>query len=178
MSTDTGRVIVISGGICSGKSAVARCLSEKLNCPVGSFGMAVRSIATSRGIEHKRSNLQTLGKQLVESTPEELCQVMLELASWTQSTDLIVEGMRHTHVMDLLRRMVLPSTSYLVFLNVPRLIRQERLILRDGKGDLQDLEKHSTERQVLTVLCKAADHILDGDQSTEAVCNDILGLMH
>lgn len=177
MNTKTGRVIVISGGICSGKSRVAACLSQKLQCSIGSFGNAVRSIATARGIEHTRDYLQTLGEEMVGSKPEDLCEAMLSLANWSKTSDLVVEGMRHKHMMDLLRSLVLPSSSKLVFLDVSKSVRQDRLLLRDGKGDLEELEKHSTERQVLTELLQAADHIIDGDRDSNSVCEDILNAL-
>lgn len=177
MSTKAGRVVIISGGICSGKSLVAASLSQELHCPIGSFGDAVRSVATARGVEHTRAHLQALGEEMVESRPEELCQAMLSLADWPSTSNLIVEGMRHKHIMDILRSLVLPSTSHLVFLDVPRSVRQDRLRLRDGIGDLAELEKHSTERQVLKELVETADHRIDGDRDSKIVCQDILGLL-
>lgn len=148
-----GIVLGLSGQIASGKSTIATALARVIGCDHVSFGKYVRTVASERGYDESRQTLQDLGQHLLESRGAEgFCLDVLasQAPRFVPGNDLVIEGIRHTDVVDALSFLVQPSVFALVFVRVDERTRRNRLALREGEGntDLKTADKHSTEQQV------------------------------
>lgn len=105
----------------SGKSTLARALSENIpGSAVVSFGDAVRARAESEGMDTEdRTVLLDLGQRWVSSDPEAFCRAVLQRAAQPH-TLLIIDGIRHTHIAELLRELLRPRRLILAYLRLPR----------------------------------------------------------
>jgi hypothetical protein len=141
----------------------------------------VRKIAKDEGLdEESRDVLQELGARLVKSGPEEFCRDVLAEFDWRSGEPLIVEGVRHAEIVKALRRVVAPLEVRLVFLEVTDVRRIERLQSRDSAvvERLKQVESHSTEKQVSTVLPGMADLRVSGDKSISELVLEIVTWVH
>jgi adenylate kinase family enzyme len=170
----SGIVVGIIGKIRSGKSSLSQNLSQNLNWPHVSFGDEVRRIAKQRGLELSREVLQDIGQDLVENRAQEFCEAVLAQAEWQPGDSLIVDGIRHLKVVEILRELVRPSVLQLVYVKTADRILESRLAveIKDGQ-DLESLEHHSTEVQVGTVLPTVADLIVDGASPMNELITEI-----
>jgi dephospho-CoA kinase len=168
-------VLAVSGKIASGKSTLASTFANEVGWPCVSFGDYVRQIARQRGLdEDDREVLQEIGDELIRQNLEGFCKSVLAQVDWKPGQPLVIEGVRHFEVDDLLRRMVGPSKYVLTYLSVDDQIRKERL-RQEGIDDneLIEVETHSTEKQVKTVLPRIADYILDGTKPINVLINEL-----
>ena len=169
-----GVVIGIIGKIRSGKSSLSRALSENLNFPHVSFGDQVRSITRQRGLEPSREVLQEIGEDLVQRSAKEFCEAVLKQVPWQRGQSLIVDGIRHLKIVEILCDLVRPSVLRLVYVRTADDVRESRLA--DEIHSPQDLEKidhHSTEEQVGTILPGLADLTVDGEKPIEDVISEV-----
>lgn len=158
------RVVVgVGGGIGAGKTAVVRALAEHLRAVTASFGDFVRGQAAARAIEPTRDNLQALGAQLKNHHGDwEFARMVLGDAPIDAT--VVVDGIRHVEIADMIERIVAPRRFYLVFLDVTDAVRASRT-----EGDrpeeatrLLALATHSTESQVRDGQLRArADLMVD-----------------
>jgi dephospho-CoA kinase len=170
----SGIVVGIIGKIRSGKSSLSQGLSENLNWPYVSFGDEVRRIAKQRGLEPSREVLQEIGQDLVYNSAQEFCKAVLAQAEWQPGESLVVDGIRHLEVVEILRELVRPSALRLVYLKTADQIRESRLAAEiKGRQDLESIEHHSTEVQVGTVLPNVADLIVDGASPMNELITEI-----
>ena len=177
------KVLAISGRIGSGKSTLAESVALRLGWPWGGFGRYIRSIADGRGLPKHRDSLQALGASLLQKDCDEFCRGALQQAGWSPGESVVLEGVRHSSVVSVLRRLVAPSTFCLVFLEtIPELLEARRQ-RRDlpGEVDWDTIELHSTESEVVATTIKgSADLVLDAslpvtqlvDQVVQFLCQD------
>lgn len=170
-------VIGLAGKIGSGKSTVASCLASTLNWPCISFGNYIRSISRQRGINESRDSLQKLGEALINEDAERFCRSVLSQAIWEERQQLIVEGIRHVQIADLLRKIISPTEFRLIYISLDEQLRELRI---RGRGDidsdrLQEQEKHSTEIDSNHLLTTIADLVVDGSKSSEQLSIEIIG---
>ena len=164
-------VIGFSGQIGSGKSTLARAVAEELHWPCVSFGSCIRAIALSRGLELSREVLQTLGAELVESDPVNLCKIVVAQSSWKPGNPIVIEGIRHVGILRILEGIVTPLDVRLVFVTAPENLRAERLSIRDDLRTQKLSEQHSTEQDVKSNLKSLASYVIANDQSIKcAAC--------
>jgi dephospho-CoA kinase len=171
------KVIGISGGIGSGKTALANEVSEKLGCHKVGFGDYVRSLAEEQGLEPSRENLQTLGEQLVTSNLEEFCTAVLFQKGWKKDSHLVVEGIRHTEVVETIKRVISPVQFELVYINLPLEERKLRLEKRQNIHDAQNIvqyDQHSTEKQTQNELLDVASIFIDGNTPIEQQALEVI----
>ncbi len=169
-------VVAFSGPIASGKSSLSDALAKSLGCDRVSFGAHVRKRAQSLGKGENRDALQAIGEQLIEQDAEGFCRAVLADAKWEPGKPLIVDGVRHAEVAELLRKLVFPSAFRLVFVKTTREMRLDRLKIRSGSHqELKKCEKHSTEQQVETALAKLADITLDGNKPVDEIMEQLNG---
>jgi cytidylate kinase len=174
-------VLAFSGKMGSGKSTLSEHVAKALDWKRASFGDYVRKIAKDEGLdEESRDVLQELGARLVKSGPEEFCRDVLAQFDWRSGEPLIVEGVRHAEIIEALRRVVAPLEVRLVFLEVTDVRRIERLQMRDSAvvERLKQVESHSTEKQVSTVLPEMADLRVSGDKSISELVLEIVTWVH
>lgn len=157
-------VVAVSGQIASGKSTLASQFASEEGWPYVSFGDFVRSIAKKDRIAETRENLQDIGDRLIREDLEGFCRGVLSQVDWRPGQPLVIDGVRHTEVSFLLRRMVAPSKYILTYVEVDDETRRQRLREegRERSDSIERVETHPTEEQVKLVLPRIADYILDG----------------
>jgi hypothetical protein len=111
-------VIGLAGPVASGKSSVGRKLAESLQVPFGSFGRAVRSIAKKNGMSDRRGELQKIGQHMVNTEPLKLCQGVLRDSGWAPGMSAVIEGFRHSSIVDIMRAIVSPVPFRLVYIDL------------------------------------------------------------
>jgi dephospho-CoA kinase len=167
-------VLGFSGGIATGKSSLSEAVARALGCPRVSFGEHVRSRARAQGLDQRREILQALGEQLIRQDIRGFCRAVLADADWKPGNSLIIDGVRHAAVISVLKEFVAPSELRLVHIEADEKSRLARLTAR-GESDsgLANLERHSTESDVRTVLPGIADLVVDGSRPLQIVANEV-----
>lgn len=151
-------VIGFAGYKGSGKTTVASAVAQHTEGLVASFGAYVRTKAPQ---DAAPIALADLGAQLLASIgPEHFVRETIAATAWDGSRTLIIEGIRHVSVLDILLR-YFPQLR-LVFIDAPNALRSQRLHDRDGLDEsaIAKLHAHSTESGV-EALRGRADLVLD-----------------
>jgi cytidylate kinase len=156
-------VLGFSGRIGSGKSAISKELARLLGWQRVGFGDVLRLVARQRDIPESRESLQELGAKSIEEDCQGFCARLLEYADWSQGKPLIIDGIRHLCVLEALKNAVAPSAFHLIYLDVDSKILADRYrhASRGSSQVLEQVEMHSTEREVLVALRDAADLKVD-----------------
>ena len=172
------QVVCLAGGIGSGKTELSKGLAARLGWRRAAFGEYVRSVARERGLLDERETLQALGESLLHSDAEGFCRAVLASAGWKQGDPLVLDGVRHAEVLELIRGIVTPVALTFIYLAVPEDVRVGRLAVRptDDAGRLSKLEQHSTEVQVKS-FGHMADLILDGKSTVENLVESTLSFL-
>ena len=90
-------------------------------------------------------------------------------ARWSSPASIVLDGLRHAHVLDVLSRLAAPSRVATVFVDVPRNVRAGRFRRRLQRGPaLGQLECHRVEADVLGTLRTRADLRVDGTGDLES----------
>ena len=160
-------MILIAGPVRSGKSTLARSVTEQFAGMRVGFGDAVRQRARSLGLPDERSFLQQVGEEWVARDPGGLCDTVL--ASAAGQALVVVDGVRHRRVHDLLRARAEGRRVVLVFVDADVGVRRDRLA-SDGISDeaIDRVLGHSTETE-LPWLRDSADLVADGTRDTAQV---------
>ena len=92
---------------------------------------------------------------------------------------MVIEGVRHTRIIPVLRRLVAPSAFVLAFLEVPDKVLRERRSLdeRSGDGNWNQIETHSTEMEVTTNLKSLADLVLDASKPVATLVKEAVSFL-
>jgi adenylate kinase family enzyme len=169
-------VLGFAGQIASGKSTLSKEISQYLNWERVSFGDYVRTVARSQGQNESREVLQEIGFSLINQGMEKFCHSVLAQVNWKPGQPLVIDGIRHSEIVSILHQIVAPLEFRLVFISVARPIRNTRLIERGSTHyqNHQNIEVHSTEVQVQTLLPTIADLTLDGTQKTEELIQEVV----
>lgn len=167
--------LCFSGGIGSGKTTLASAVAERFSVTTASFGRFVRHAAKERGISEEREMLQALGEKLIaELGWPTFCGAVLDESGWKPGSTLVIDGIRHVAAFEAVRDLVAPMPASLIFVAVPRELRQTRVDERIGEQtDLAKAELHSTEAQVREVLRGKADLIVDGTRDLFALVEQV-----
>jgi transcriptional regulator with XRE-family HTH domain/dephospho-CoA kinase len=173
-------VLGFAGKIGSGKSTISAEVARALGWPRASFGDYLRTVAKSNGFGESREVLQELGASLVEKGAEEFCRAVLAHYQWNAGEPLVVDGIRHTEVVEALRRLVAPLELRLIFLDVDDTTRRDRLrqIDEDTPTKRQLVEAHRTEEQVNERLPALADLRLPGNQPVAQLVSTVVNWVH
>jgi hypothetical protein len=141
-----------------------------------SFGDYVRAVASERGLELNRDNLQAVGLDLIGGGWEPFCRAVLAHRAWQPGQMLVVDGVRHVEAVRQLRHLVAPSTLLLVHLRIDEELRQERISERVGEADgvSEKQESHSTEAEVKDTLPLLADLVVDGAKQVNQLADEII----
>lgn len=169
--------VAFSGAIGSGKSSLALAVGEKTDWPVVGFGDYVRSVAQSEGKDAgSRAVLQEIGERLLAADCNDFCTKVLAQKMWVSGTSVLIEGIRHMQVLEVLRKIVAPIRLVHIHVSVPAEVQAQRLQSRDpGKEtDMASIQSHSTEVQVKSVLPSVADLVLSGDQPLAELAEKII----
>lgn len=168
--------LAFSGSIASGKSTLSEEVAGVLQWSRVSFGDYVRSVAHQRELAESREILQAIGADLVERDVEGFCRAVLAQASWQPGQPIVIDGIRHTEVLDNLRQIVAPMELFLIFVTVDEVTRSARLLEREATSleKRQYLEQDSTERQVKFDLAQLSDFIIDNRHSLKESVRQIV----
>lgn len=158
------------GRLGAGKSSISTALAEDMRWRRVSFGDFVRSVAGTRGMQPSRQVLQDIGAELESQDAVAFCRNVLKAGGWNPGESVVIDGIRHARVLNILKELVAPVPLFFVFLDAENQSRQQRLYQRDSidAESLAVAESHSTERDVITVLPDLADLRLSNDQGSEA----------
>lgn len=160
-------MVLIAGPVRSGKSTLARCIAERFDGICVGFGDAVRRRTLALGLAANRSAWQQVGEEWAAGDPGGLCDAVLAAAAG--SARVVVDGVRHRHIRDLLLARAGDRPAVLVYVHADMHVRRARLG-RDGmSGTAMDrVLSHSTEKE-LPWLRDAADVVADGTADPEQV---------
>jgi dephospho-CoA kinase len=169
-------VLGFAGSIASGKSTLSIEVASSLGWQRVGFGDYVRTVAQRQGLGESREVLQAVGATLVNQGIEQFCGAVLKQVDWKPGQPLVVDGIRHAEIVSTLRRLVAPSELLLVFVSVNESTRKTRLIERGltHREQWQQIEAHSTEAQVQTVLPGIANLNVDSTQKIEELVKEIV----
>ncbi len=148
-----------AGRIGTGKSSLSIALAADMHWKRASFGDFVRSIAEERGVVNSRHNLQEIGAELESSDAFAFCRDVLNFAGWISGEPVVIDGIRHVRVLEIVRELIAPIPLLFVYLDGEEQSRKARLLRRDGVdgASFVDAESHSTERDVASRLPELAD---------------------
>lgn len=173
-----GRVVVISGGIASGKSTVARNIAARLGYIPVSFGALVQRRAIEQGLPVSREVLQDLGAQMISSMgPPGLVHAALDQAGVPGGGHVVFDGVRHVSVLAGIR--AIAEEAICVFLSLDQRLRHQRFVLKDPSSPPISLDEfaafdgHPVEAET-SELKPLADLVVDATTSVETVCDRIL----
>lgn len=171
-------IIGITGRIHSGKSTLAKLLSNDLGIPIVSFGGYLAQFSAKNNLPTNRESLQNLGNRRINENVELFVKDVL--ASAENVDVIIVEGIRHNLVFNSLKDIYI--NSFFIFLDVSFEDRYKRY--RSSKDEnknltIQDFEKldnHSVEQEIdsLMDLC---DERLYADYSLPELKKVLLNYM-
>jgi cytidylate kinase len=163
-----GTGLAFSGFRGAGKTTLSRLSSVHLSCGYVSFGDAVRKIADARGLSHDLATLQEIGTEQVLTRPREFCLDVLNQASdWTPGSNIVIDGVRHRSIRDVLRALVAPTVLLSVFIDPPDELRQDRLRARNDP--FQKLYTEHPNEQELQDLKEAADLVVTHSGSIDEI---------
>lgn len=176
MTQLTGQwMILVAGSMRSGKSTLARRIVERFGGIRVGFGDAVRRRAHDLAMPIERNFLQQIGEEWVAQDPGGLCDAVL--APSAREAIVVVDGVRHSDVHDLLRARAQGRRVVLIFVDADVHVRRDRLTL-DGISDetIERALNHSTEKE-LPLLREAADIVVDGTDDTAQVITALAALI-
>lgn len=161
---------VFCGKIGSGKTTVSRLFAEQANARWNSFGSTVKGLAVERSQPTTREALQTLGAELVSTSPDFFCQRVIQQAKPDTGSFFVLDGLRHASILEQLKKILHPDQILFIFVDLDESIRLERIRQR-GVPSLQELAKleaHSTEIQVMAELRELSDFCVDNSTTPTA----------
>lgn len=160
-------IIIFSGLPETGKTTLSRRLALELGCKFVSFGDFVRQEAARQGIVNPtRQDLQDLGQQLVKTSPERFCQRVLESVKFTPGEALVMDGLRHKKVLDVLSQITHNQPIKLIYLTASAEIRRRRC---PQDIDLASVDSHEVESRSETEIKPLADLVIDTHNQINAV---------
>lgn len=168
---DRPLVVCFSGRIGSGKTSVTRALADHLGWRRAGFGDYLRDrIVREGGDASDREALQELGQRLVDTNAEQFCRDVLAHAGHVQGESLLVDGIRHVAVYQIVALLVAPARSRLIHLSADNEHVRDRVDRRSGEAsDLDRAEAHRVEAELANDVPAVADAIIDGNRAFEAV---------
>jgi adenylate kinase family enzyme len=168
----------------SGRRELSKRVATALALPRVSFGEYIRAEASRRGLSQSREVLQEIGESLVRDDCNGFCRAVLNQADWKPGESLVVDGIRHKQVEEILEEMVKPSLLLTVFLDVDDRLRFTRLPTADlfivngeeetfRQSEIERVDAHSTEAQVKRLLPSTADLVVKGGEPTDTLISKL-----
>ena len=169
-----GAVFAVAGQIGGGKTTIAHLLGQYLRAPVVAFSSALRELAIEAELLPSRENLQDLGSKIVESSPQILCNRVLQKAG--SAEDLVIDGLRHKVIAETLITLIAPKHLVIVYVDAAERTRRQRVLAETGRDALPGWESHSSERYV-TELRALADGVISNDSTLQDVHAQVHALL-
>jgi dephospho-CoA kinase len=167
-------VIGLSGKRGSGKTSVSQVLASRLNVKLVQFSQLVKTKALVMGYSNEIDDLQIVG-ELLAKNPNDFCQELLSFCNWNLRESLIIDGIRHLQIVNVLKESVSPCPFFLISITLDETFRYERLIKRDNytKKQITEFDSHSTEQQI-ELLIQESDLVVNGNHSVETIVSIII----
>ena len=169
-------VLGLSAKIKTGKSFIGTSFAESVGWNYVSFGDYVRLITEQRGLPAKREVWQRVGEEMIKQGLKTFCRgVISQIPNWRSGDPLVVDGVRHIEISNVLREIVAPSKYILVSIIVDEKTRLERVFQEEEKDikSIERIEAHSTEIQVKNSIPQIADYIIDGNKSLPEIIKEL-----
>jgi dephospho-CoA kinase len=171
-------VLCFAGQIGSGKSSVSEAVATALNWRRTGFGDYVRRELSRRGGDpNSRIELQTLGQTLVEADPRDFCRQVLSAGGFQPGGNIVVDGIRHVDIFEILKALAAPSEGRLLFLNAATANRIERVNARSDSADFERASEHHVEAELRDTLPERADAIIDADRPLGEVVSECIAMV-
>ncbi|MAM39585.1 MAG: hypothetical protein CL949_14030 [Erythrobacter sp.] len=168
-------LLCFSGQIGSGKSSVSTAVAEALGWRRTGFGDYLRSeIIRSGGDPNDRQALQDLGQKRVDADAAAFCRDVLAAAGFTPGDDLVIDGIRHVAIFEILAEVSRPSEARLLYLGAREITRNLRIQSRTDAQDFARASAHRVETELQDALPQRADALIDADQQLEQVVANCL----
>lgn len=160
-------IIGIIGKIHSGKSTLAKELTEKLQIPIVSFGGYLKEFSIENGLSTDRESLQTLGNKRISD--DAILFINDVLFGHHNTNIIIIEGIRHHSVLKSLNKIY--NQSYFIFLDVPFTERYKRYTNGYNPStknitiaEFDEIDNHEVESEINN-LKKECNLIIGSDYS-------------
>jgi adenylate kinase family enzyme len=159
-------LVGLTGKRGSGKSTIARRLAQRYGFACTSFGDVVRREAIARALLSDMPTLQALGQQLINEWGwTRFCQATL--AGTHDSSNVVIDGIRHIHALETLRSLVAPAPLMLVYVQLDETHRVARLRARGRAGDTDPrVENDPVEQEVDSLRALASLTVTGSDESS------------
>jgi dephospho-CoA kinase len=160
--------LVISGSLGAGKTTAAKYISKKYGFQHLSFVEEIwKPILLERGMESDRSNLQTLGIELMKSYgPEQIVKMLLKKAIPKQY--IVIDDIRRKDIMPILQKFC--TFVFLIYIETnfdkrfPRLVKRDNVQSKEEQLSAENVETETT----IYELKEIADIVI----INESVIND------
>ncbi|MBU3261857.1 AAA family ATPase [Roseovarius sp. PS-C2] len=172
----TGRVILIfSGQIGSGKSSLAKAISDEFGFPRISFGGYVRHLVVqSGGDEGDRKALQDEGERQVRRDPKAFLLATLDHHDVDNAASFVIEGLRHVSILNEMRKLF-GADLFHIHLAADKHIAFERAVARgDDSNVVACALQHSVEADVAIALLETADVVLPASESQSELIAQVI----
>jgi len=171
-------LLCFAGQIGSGKSSVSIALAAALGWRRTGFGDYLRSeVIRGGGDPNDRKALQDLGQQRVDADAAAFCRDVLAAVGFVPGNDLVVDGIRHVEIFDILAEVGKPSDARLIYLGAPEITRKLRIQSRTDAKDFSRASSHRVEFELQDALPFRADAVIDAEQPMEHVVAACLALV-
>jgi bifunctional DNA-binding transcriptional regulator/antitoxin component of YhaV-PrlF toxin-antitoxin module len=158
---------IILGASGSGTSVIAARAASILGWPLASFGNYVRAEAARRGLNLVRRELQDVGMDLVRD-PSSFCRAVVAQSRWRPGQSIIVDGLRHSGILDELKRVLHSCQIVQIMLLADDGSRETRL---REQGELTNqimlfnIDSHPVEKEILSDLASFVEKSIGPDLS-------------
>lgn len=169
-------VVAFSGKLGSGKTTISKATAASLGWLRVGFGDYVRQVVCGRGLKITRENLQAVGTELLEANPRSFCQAVLSSGGWAAPQHLIIDGLRHTRTIGIIRDLVSPAKLKIISILVGQETRLRRLGQREQSeaASITSIEAHSSEQEVDLIRSTFAELVIDGEQPVEVLVAQVI----
>ncbi len=169
------QIVAFAGKIGSGKTTITKSLADILAWRRASFGDYVREVARQRGLDDTREVLQVVGTELLRADIRGFCRSVLAHSGWRPGQNLLIDGLRHLETVEVIREITQAATFSIVFVKISEEVRLQRLLSREGSDERRtQVERHSSEAQVTSLLAGIADRTFDNDGLLQDTVSEIV----
>lgn len=105
------KVVLFAGPVCAGKTTIARCLADHIPGAIqASFSDGLRMLAKNDNISLlNRSDFQDYGEKVAQYRWRELLDATRECVQASSNQLLLLDGLRHPHILEHIRRFSVKS---------------------------------------------------------------------
>jgi len=134
------KIIAICGRISSGKTTLAKQISERYSLPIASFGGFLKQYCEMNNLPTDRKSLQDVGKDFISGNPKKLLKDVIIFYKGDSET-VLLEGVRHKVIIKHLASLC--DESLVIFVDADPKTIYQRYTNRKKESDTEtDYEKY------------------------------------